>query len=150
MEAWHTWLIIAGILFILEIFTPGFVVACFGIGCLAGALMDYLHLGFEYQIIAFSVVSLVLFFTLRPIVVKHLYKTAEDIKTNVDALIDQIGVVDEKIDPIEHTGRVIVGGDNWKALSLNDEVIEKGEKVQVKKIDGVKLYVIPYKSKKED
>jgi len=65
-------------------------------------------------------------------------------------LIDQIGVVDEKIDPIEHTGRVIVGGDNWKALSLNDEVIEKGEKVQVKKIDGVKLYVIPYKSKKED
>jgi len=150
MEAWHTWLIIGVILFILEIFTPGFVVACFGIGCLAGGLMDYLNLGFGYQIIAFSVVSLILFFTLRPFVVKHLYKTGENLKTNVDALIDQIGIVEEKIDPVENTGRVIVRGDNWKAISLNDEIIEKGERVQVKKIDGVKLYVIPYKSKKED
>lgn len=150
MEAWHTWVIIAVILFILEVFTPGFVVACFGIGCLAGGLMDYLNLGFGYQIIAFSIVTLFLFLTIRPLVVKNLYKTGENVKTNVDALIDQIGIVDEKIDPIENTGRVIVGGDNWKAISMDDVVIEKGEKVQVKKIEGVKIYVIPYKLKKEE
>lgn len=150
MEAWHTWVILAIILFILEIFTPGFIVACFGVGCLAGGLMDYLGFGFGYQIIAFSIVTLILFFTIRPLVVKHLYKTGEPIKTNVDALIDQIGIVDEKIDPKEHTGRVIVGGDNWKAISIDDVVIEKGEKVQVKKIDGIKLFVIPYKPTKEN
>ncbi len=150
MEVWHTWIVIAVVLFILEIFTPGFILACFGFGSLAGGLMDYLGLGFAYQILAFSIVSIALFYTIRPFVKKHLYKSGEQVKTNVDALVGQIGIVDEKIDPIEHTGRVDVGGDNWKALSIDDSVIDKGRKVEVKKVEGIKVFVAPYKTKQEN
>jgi membrane protein implicated in regulation of membrane protease activity len=147
MEVWQTWIVIAVILLILEIFTPGFILACFGIGCLGGGLMDYLGFGFGFQIAAFSVVSIILFYTIRPIVKKHLYKGGENVKTNVDALTGLVGIVDEKIDPVENTGRVVVGGDNWKAVSVGDVVIEKDQKVKVIKVEGIKVHVTPYITK---
>jgi len=150
MEVWHTWVIVAIVLFILEIFTPGFVLACFAIGSLAAALMDYLGLGTGYQIAAFSIVSIALFYMIRPLVKKHLYKDGENEKTNVDVLVGLVGIVDEKIDPVEHTGRVNVGGDNWMAVSVDDSAIEKGKKVEVKKVEGIKVFVAPYKTKQEN
>ncbi len=112
--------------------------------------MDYLGFGFGYQIAAFSIVSIILFYTIRPIVKKQFYKSGENVKTNVDALIGQVGVVDEKIDPEENSGRVNVGGDNWKAVSVDDVVIEKGQKVEVIKVEGIKIHVAPYKTKQEN
>ena len=32
MEPWHIWIIVALLFFVLEIFTPGFAVACLSIG----------------------------------------------------------------------------------------------------------------------
>jgi membrane protein implicated in regulation of membrane protease activity len=146
MEVWQTWIVVAVILFILEIGTPGFILACFGIGCLGGALLDYLGFGFGYQISAFCVVSIVLFFTIRPIVKKHFYKNGENSKTNTDALIGLVVLVDEKIDPSDDSGRVKVGGDNWRAVSIDNIILDKGSKVEVKKVEGTKVFVTLYKN----
>jgi len=141
MKDWQTWVVAGVLLLIFEIFTPGFVTACFGIGCLIAALASYLGFGYIVQIILFCAVSLGLFFTIRPFVKKHLYNTGENIKTNVDALIGLVGMVDETIDPANDSGRVKVGGDNWRAISIDNIVIEKGKKVVVKKVEGTKVFV---------
>ena len=141
MEVWQAWVVVGVILLIFEIFTPGFVTACFGIGCFAAGIASALGLGYLVQTVIFCSVSLVLFFTIRPIVKKHLYNTNESIKTNTDVLIGLVGLVDETIDPTGDSGRVKVGGDDWRAISLDNTLIEKGKKVVVKKVEGAKIFV---------
>lgn len=141
MEVWQTWVVAGVILLIFEVFMPGFVTGCFGVGCFAAALASYFGFGYIVQTIVFCIVSLGLFLTIRPIVRKHLYNTGDTAKTNVDALIGLVGLVDETIDPDGDSGRVKVGGDDWRAVSLDDVLIEKGKKVVVKKVEGTKVFV---------
>ena len=142
MEIWHIWVIAAILLFILEIFTPGFVVACFGVGCLGSALAAYLEADIKWQVGIFSLTTAIVLFVIRPLFLKYCYSAkAGKIQTNVDALVGAMGLVSEKIDPSANTGRVKVGGDDWRALSADDREIEEGQKVQVVKVDGTKIYV---------
>lgn len=149
LEPWHVWLIIGIVFFIVEIFTPGFLLACFGVGCLASGLVSFLGVGVGIQVIAFSVSTLAVFFGIRPFVLKYLSSSGANTKTNVDALVGKIGLVSERIDPSTNEGRVAIGGDDWRALSVDEAAIEVGEKVIVVKVDGTKLLVKPVPRKKE-
>ena len=62
-------------------------------------------------------------------------------KSGVQALIGREAIVAETIDAQKGTGRVIIDGDDWKAVS--DMVIDKGQKVIVKSIDSIILTVTP-------
>ena len=53
-------------LIILEIFVPGFVLACLGIGALAGAIAAGMGVNLAMQFICAGVLSLVAFVFLRP------------------------------------------------------------------------------------
>jgi membrane protein implicated in regulation of membrane protease activity len=150
LELWHIWVIVAIALFIGEIFTPGFVLACFGVACLASGLVSFFKMGYKIQIITFSISTLVVFFGIRPLFLKYFYSSAEKIKTNIDVLVDKTGLVSEKIDPSTNKGRVIVGGEDWKALSIDESVIEVGEKIAVIKVEGTKLFVKTASPKKEE
>lgn len=141
LEIWHVWIIVAIILFIAEIFTPGFLLACFGGGCLAAALVAFLDMEFIYQIMAFAIVTLLFFLGIRPFFIKYFYSEKDQIKTNVDALIGKTCHVSELINPILRQGRVIVGGEDWKAISDDETIIEVGQKVVVIRVEGAKLYV---------
>jgi len=141
MEIWHVWIIVSIALFIAEIFTPGFVLACFGIACLISGLVSFFELGFKIQIITFSVSTLIVFFGIRPLFLRHFYSSQGKTKTNVDALVDKAGLVLEKIDPAVSKGRVMVGGENWRGISVDEAVIEPGEKIVVVGVEGTKLLV---------
>jgi membrane protein implicated in regulation of membrane protease activity len=141
LEIWQIWVIAAVVLFIAEIFTPGLLLASLGVACLAAGLVSYLGMGIEAQVIVFCVSALVAFFGIRPFFVKHAYFSDTKIKTNVDALIGKTGRVVETIDLSQNKGRVIVGGENWKGVSIDETVIEAGEKVTVVKVEGTKLFV---------
>ena len=141
MEIWHIWIIAAIALFIAEIFTPGFVLACFGIACLFSSLVSFLELGVKVQIITFSISTLIVFFGIRPLFLKHFYSSQRKTKTNVDALVDKTGLVSEKIDPAGNKGRVIVGGENWRGISVDETVIEPGKRIVVIGVEGTKLLV---------
>ena len=52
-----------------------------------------------------------------------------------------IGVVVEEIDNDRAQGRVYVNGLDWSARSEEGEILEKGEKVLIKAIEGVKVLV---------
>ena len=54
----------------------------------------------------------------------------------------KIGIVKEEIPPYR-TGIVTLTGEDWTAISANNEKIEKGKAVKIDRIEGVKLVVIP-------
>jgi membrane protein implicated in regulation of membrane protease activity len=138
----YIWLALGIIFLIAEIATPGgFVLACFGISCFVTGFFYFVGFSFSVQILIFSISSLVLFFSIRRLFPKLFPQSANRIKTNVDALIGKIGVVSEMIDPRTGKGRVVVGGEDWKGVSINDTVIESGNKIRVIKVDGTKVIV---------
>ena len=134
---YYYWLIAAIVLVILEIMTAGFGVICFAIGAAFSALVSGLGGNLTWQIVIFAIVSLLTFIFLRPVVIRFLDKKSKDVKTNADAIIGRKGVVSERIDAEQHTGRVAVDGDDWKAVSEDGSVIEKGVTVEIVKLDSI-------------
>lgn len=137
MEVYQIWLIVAIILVILEIATAGFGVICFAIGAGFSALIAGLGGNLTWQIVIFAVVSLLTFIFLRPVVMRFLEKKTKDVKTNAEAIVGRKGVVSERIDATQHTGRVAIDGDDWKAVSEDGSVIEKGQTVEIVKLDSI-------------
>jgi len=137
MEVYQIWLVVAIILVIVEICTAAFGSICFAIGAGLAALGAGLGLSVTWQIVIFAVVSLLTFIFLRPFVLRFLDRKSKDVKTNAEALIGRKAIVSERIDASQHTGRVAVDGDDWKAVSEDGSVIEKGTTVEIVKLDSI-------------
>jgi len=142
LEPWHIWTILGLIIVIGEVFTAGFVLACFAIGCIVAAALAYWQLGIPWQLVGFSAASLAAFFGVRPFALKHM-SSGEPLKTNVDAMIGRGGVVSERLDPATGKGRVLVDGEDWWGVTDSARAVEAGERVVVVKVDGTKLIVEP-------
>ena len=141
---YQIWLIVAILLIIFEIFSATFGAICFAIGAGFSALFAGLGANVTWQIIIFAVVSLLTFIFLRPIVMRFLDRKSKDVKTNADAIIGRKGVVSERIDAENHTGRVAIDGDDWKAVSEDGSVIDKGVDVEIVKLDSIIVTVKQY------
>lgn len=149
-EVWHIWMIACLLFFILEIFIPSFIMASIGIGCLLaffGALFDS---AFSLQIILFSGGTLAGFIGVKPMMQKYMYNKSS-IRTNYDGLVGRTGKVIETINQETDSGCVAIDGDQWKAISENDEIIEVGTKVKVVQLSSIVVTVVPIPNgKKED
>lgn len=142
MVAYQIWLIVAIVLVIIELLTAGFGVICFAVGALFSALAAFLGMdSLVWQLLIFAVASVLCFIFLRPVVLRFLDKKSKDVKTNADALIGKTAIVSETIDPSANQGRVAVDGDDWKAVSMDGSVINKGEKVEIVSRDSIILTV---------
>lgn len=137
MEAYLIWLIVAIALVIFEICSATFGAICFAIGAGFSALAAGLNANLTWQIVIFVVVSLLTFIFLRPFMLKFMDRKSKDVKTNAEALIGRKGIVSERIDAEQHTGRVAIDGDDWKAVSEDGSIIEKGESVEIVKMDSI-------------
>ncbi|MBO7160476.1 MAG: NfeD family protein [Paludibacteraceae bacterium] len=142
MELYHYWLLFAAVLVIVEIVTTGFGIVCFAFGTLAGAALAYFGYSFNWQMMAFAAGSLLAFFIIRPLALKYITKKQQYVPMNAEALVGMQGVVTEEINPAQHTGRVAVNGDDWKAVIETDEVIPVGTNVTVIKQDSLVLTVV--------
>lgn len=135
---WQFWLVIAGLCFVIESFTVGFFVFWFGIGALIALAVSLLISNFFIQAISFIISSSILLVLTKPLVKKFI-KTDKTVPTNVYSIIGKEGIVLEDIDSINDTGKVKIKGELWSAIS--DENIEKGSKIKVLSVNGVKLNV---------
>jgi membrane protein implicated in regulation of membrane protease activity len=143
IEVWYLWVIAGLVLWIVEMYTSGFVVGIFGTACLIVAPVARVGTPFRIQVLVFVVGTAVLSFAIRPLVLKYLYDRRLA-KTNVDALIGKVGFVTVQINERNGTGNVRIGGEEWRAAASAGELtIEVGERVVVEKIDGAKLIVKP-------
>ena len=133
------WLGLAVVLSIVEAVTAGLVTIWLVLGALAAWVCALAGLSFLFQLFVFLIVSYASLVITRPIVKKWLsHKT---VKTNADRFVGQNGLVIEKIDAVEGTGQVKVGGQIWSAIPSDGDVIELGTRVRINAITGVKLVV---------
>ncbi|GAA6513928.1 NfeD family protein [Merdimmobilis hominis] len=133
------WLLMAVLLGILEAATIQLVAIWFAIGSVAAVPAALMGLSFFWQVVVFLAVSLFCLVLTRPLMKKFL--RVRPTRTNADSLVGMIGVVVEEIDNDRAQGRVYVNGLDWSARSEEGEILEKGEKVLIKAIEGVKVLV---------
>ncbi len=95
-----------------------------------------------WQLGVFSAVTFVSFIFIRPFVIKYFVERSASraVASNVDALIGKVAKVSVKIENGE--GRVVVGGDDWKAeIEDSTVVVEVGDRVVVKRVESVVVVV---------
>lgn len=133
------WLILAVIFAVVEAVSLGITSIWFVFGALVAMVLAMFGAPVVAQVIVFLIVSIVLLFLTRPILVKR-FKLGKE-KTNIDEIIGKTGVVKEKIVNIEGKGQVVINGVTWSARSLSGEDIDIDKMVKVHKIEGVKVIV---------
>lgn len=137
---WQFWLIAAGIFFIMEIATVGFLVFWFGIGALITMIVSIFVPNVYVQAIVFVVSSTLLIFLTKPFVNKFVNK-GKSVATNAYSIIGRNGIVTKEINGIKGTGQVKIGGETWSAKTVSEEIIPENAEIEVVKIDGVKAIV---------
>lgn len=132
------WLAVAIAFGIGELLTPSLTLVWFSIGAIILIFLSSFIESIIIQLIVFCVIS----FSLLAIATKKIVKKDEtySYNTNLQGVIAKGGYVKEDILP-NNTGIVIVGREEWTAISYNNEFIEKDAEVEVLKIEGVKLVV---------
>jgi membrane protein implicated in regulation of membrane protease activity len=141
LEVWHLWVIAGLALFIIEIFTPGFVMGVFGVACLVVAPFAGKRASLNTQLLVFGIATAAMSLGIRPLIIRYLYRRESMNKTNVDALVGRTGLVTEAVDQALNRGRVRLGGEEWRAVTPDESKIEAGTKVIVKAVEGCKVVV---------
>lgn len=137
---WIFWLIAAGIFFIIEMATIGFLVFWLGIGSLLAMVTSFITDSILIQVIVFVITSTLLLIFTRPLVNKFI-KIPKEVKTNAYSIIGKKGIVVKEINNIEGDGQIKVDGEVWSAKSNEDEIIPKDTEIEIVDIDGVKAVV---------
>jgi len=145
MIAWHYWLLAGIVLAIAEVFAPGFILICFGLGALLTSGFAYwFHLGLEMQVLTFAVATLIVFTGSRTLFHDVLWPpTGAQEHTNVDALMGRTATVIEAIPGGTQRGLVKVAGEEWSAVTTAEQPIQPGQDVTIRGVDGNKLLVVP-------
>lgn len=128
------------VLFVLgEAMSVGLTSIWFAAGSLAGLICALLEGPWPLQIALFIAVSTLTLLAFRPLAKKYLNGKVEP--TNADRVIGSTATVTEDIDNLKGTGRVLVGSMPWTARSEDGGPIPAGALVQIRRIEGVKVYV---------
>lgn len=137
---WQFWLIIAGIFFVLEMITVGFLVFWLGIAALLSMIVSLFTDNLIIQTAVFVISSTLLIFLTKPFVKKFI-NNKDTVATNAYSIIGKKGLVVEDIDSVNSTGQIKVNGEIWSAKCLDSDLIPKNTTIKVHNIDGVKAVV---------
>jgi membrane protein implicated in regulation of membrane protease activity len=134
------WVVLAFVLFVLEIFTAGFFMLPFGVGAIVAAVLEWLVPdSFVWQWVVFLVVSSVLLLVLRRFADRITHEPPE--KVGADRVLGKTGTVVEELDPQSPKGRVQVGSEQWRAETDDGTSLPAGASIVVDRIDGTRLIV---------
>jgi membrane protein implicated in regulation of membrane protease activity len=141
MPAWLAWSIVAILLAVGELVTPGmFFLGPVALAAVAAGLVALLGLGVALQLLVFIAGSIASVWILRPIARRHLHMPAA-LRTGTAALEGSKALVLQRVDA--NGGRVRIGGEEWSARSyMEDEAFEPGARVEVVKIEGATALVL--------
>lgn len=132
----YGWLFIILMLSFIEVTTVNLTTIWFVASAVISLILSFF---IDSHVILFSVFiigGITLLITSRPLLKKYL--NVKTVPTNLDRIIGLVGTVTEDIKNGD-IGEVKVDGKKWSAVSKED--LLTGEKVIVKKINGVKLVV---------
>ena len=138
---WILWLIAAGVFFVAEIFTAGFLIFWLGVAALVSMIISFFISNVIIQGTVFVILSGILMFLTRPLVDRFITKPDDKVATNAYSIIGKRGIVTKEINEISGTGQIKVGTEVWSAKSYDSSKIEEGSEVEINSINGVKAVV---------
>jgi membrane protein implicated in regulation of membrane protease activity len=140
MPGWVIWSILAVLLALGELATPGlFFLGPVALAAIPAGIAAVIGAPAWLQVLVFIVGSLASLGVLRPIARAHLQMPVL-IRTGTAALVGARALVLEQVD--QNGGRVRIGGEEWSARAyMDDQVLEPGTHVEVAKIEGATALV---------
>lgn len=142
---WQTWLAVAVLLGVAEMFSLDLILMMLAAGAVVGMLTALLGLPMAAQVLCAAGASVAMLALIRPAAIKRLHGGPE-LRLGHGKLVGVQGVVTERITALE-TGRVRLAGEIWSAAPYDETlVIAPGETVEVLEIRGATAYVHPIPS----
>lgn len=146
---WIAWIVFVLICVIIELLTLEFTFLMIGAGSLIGGLGVNLLGGEWYlQVGAAAVISGLLLFTIRPLLLKTL-RRGGDVRgsaTNVDALAGMRAYVTTAFSPVGLGYVKLANGETWTARpspAHETTLLAEGDRVIVVRVDGATVEVAP-------
>jgi membrane protein implicated in regulation of membrane protease activity len=133
------WLLVLGILILVEIIALNLTTIWFAAGALLAFVVSLFYDNLFLELILFLITSLALLYFIRPWILR--YFNPKKATESYEGVIGKNGLVNTKIDNSNKTGKVTVDGQEWSARSLEGSIIEEGSKVRIQAITGAKLVV---------
>ena len=137
---WLLWTLVCVVALILEVSSGTFYLMCFAIGAVGAVVVSLMGTPLWLQVLVFSVISAVSVFCVRPLLVKCLHPVQKERLSNASALVGRQGVVIEPISA-ERPGYVRVDGDEWRAVTADGTMIERGVNVRITAINSIVVTV---------
>ncbi|SIN99550.1 NfeD family protein [Halodesulfovibrio marinisediminis] len=125
---WLGWFALAVAFFLIEIFTPTFIIIFFSAGALFAGCAALLDQSLTFQVVTFFCASVALLTLLRKQMPKIFGQTSSDDEVFKDAAINATAIVVESISSTI-SGRVKYQGTFWNAEA--DEAIPSGSTVTI-------------------
>jgi len=147
MDSWLWWVGGALLLAAIEMLSLDLVLIMLAGGALGGAVTAAAGGEIWLQIVVACVVSVLLLFTLRPWLLRHLRQRVPLVETNAAAHVGRPAVVLAEV--TETGGRVKLAGEVWSARLEDDGIpnstgrVPVGVEVRVVRIDGATAVVAP-------
>lgn len=138
LDYWH-WLILAVVLVILEVFSPGVFFIWMGLaaGIVGGILFAYPQLDWHYQLLIFALFSVGAILAARTILQRHPIKTDQPtLNRRGEQYVGRIFTLEEPI--INGEGKIHVDDSTWKIRGYD---CAAGQQVRVTGVDGVVLLI---------
>lgn len=139
---WETWLMLAILLGVAEMFSLDLILAMLAAGALAGMVADLAGLALPLQVLIAAASSVAMLGLVRPSMARRLHH-GPDLQLGHGKLVGTQGIVVEQITGTQ-VGRVRLRGDDWTAAPYDEHLtISAGETVEVLEIKGATAYVHP-------
>ena len=139
---WLLWTLVCVVALILEVSSGTFYLMCFAIGAVGAVVVSLMGTPLWLQVLVFSAISAVSVFCVRPLLVKCLHPVQKERLSNASALVGRQGVVIETISA-ERPGYVRVDGDEWRAVTADGTMIERGVNVRITAMNSIVVTVEP-------
>ena len=141
MSAW-LWVLVAVVFIVIEITNLAFFALFAAAGALAAAIVSGVGGSTLLQVVAFAVVALGgLVLLRRPLLGAFGHRRAGALKSGVAALVGQRATVVDRVDKADIAGRVHARGEDWPAITYDDQPCEPGQVVEVIDIEKTRLVV---------
>ncbi|GJL56573.1 MAG: hypothetical protein NPIRA02_37050 [Nitrospirales bacterium] len=151
---WWYWALL-GIAFLgLEILTLGglgnFYFLFFGTAALVVSAVVWLGLAEATwsQWVLFAILGIISLLSLSRTLQKKITPTEQEL-TNVDTLLGKIATVLEDL-PSQAAGKVELHGSTWTARNAGDTLLQKGQRTQVIRVEGLTLWITAESAIKEE
>ena len=141
-HTWQTWLGLAILLGVAEMFSLDLVLVMLAAGALVGMVAAVLDLHIALQILAASAASVAALAVVRPSIVKR-FHAGPELSLGHGKLIGRQGIVTREVSGLA-VGRIQLAGEEWTAEPYDDTTtIAAGETVEVLEIRGATAVVHP-------